>query len=293
MLRPDIRAAERKVAAASADIGLAEADRYPRLALNGSLGYSVEGGSGSGALSFGTWSFGPSLSLPIFDGGRRKAAVDVAKARYDETLAEFKARARNAIQEVEDALTRYAAAHERAENARVSAKQYQQFFKTVEIRYREGASNLLELEDARRSMLGRAANAAQRDEGAPPGVGGTQSRHRRRSAIRARSHGHGRCAGTCERRGASGVARPLSNHRVIHSSHESHSCSTKPTSLIVRNGHQSSTRSRSPPCWQCARRVSRTHKRRRRIQRKRRRNRKPHRRRRQPLPPRVSRRRPR
>lgn len=150
--RPDIRAAERKVAAASADIGLAEADRYPRLTLNGSLGYEVEG-TGGGALSFGTWSFGPSLSLPIFDGGRRKANVDIAKARYDEALAEFKAKARNAIQEVEDALTRYAAAHERAENARVSANQYQQFFKTVEIRYREGASNLLELEDARRSML--------------------------------------------------------------------------------------------------------------------------------------------
>ncbi len=150
--RPDIRAAERKVAAASADIGLAEADRYPRLTLNGSLGYEVEG-TGGGALSFGTWSFGPSLSLPIFDGGRRKANVDIAKARYDEALAEFKAKARNAIQEVEDALTRYAAAHERAENARVSANQNQQFFKTVEIRYREGASNLLELEDARRSML--------------------------------------------------------------------------------------------------------------------------------------------
>ena len=150
--RPDIRAAERKVAAASADIGLAEADRYPRLTLNGSLGYEVEG-TGGGALSFGTWSFGPSLSLPIFDGGRRKANVDIAKARYDEALAEFKAKARNAIQEVEDALTRYAAAHERAESARVSANQYQQFFKTVEIRYREGASNLLELEDARRSML--------------------------------------------------------------------------------------------------------------------------------------------
>ncbi len=150
--RPDIRAAERRVAAASADIGLAEADRYPRLTLNGSLGYEVEG-TGGGALSFGTGSFGPSLSLPIFDGGRRRAAVDIAQARYDEALAEFKDKARNAIQEIEDALTRYAAAHERAENARVSASQYQQFYKTVEVRYREGASNLLELEDARRSML--------------------------------------------------------------------------------------------------------------------------------------------
>lgn len=153
MQRPDIRAAERRLAAASADIGLAEADRYPRLAFNGSLGYSVTGTGGSGALSFGSWSFGPSLSLPIFDGGRRAAAVEIAKSRYEESLANFKSKARRAIQEVEDGLTRYAAADERAENVRVAASEYQKFFATVEERYREGASNLQELEDARRSML--------------------------------------------------------------------------------------------------------------------------------------------
>jgi NodT family efflux transporter outer membrane factor (OMF) lipoprotein len=152
--RPDVRAAERRLAAASADIGLAEADRYPRLALNGALGYSVTGSSGTGALSFGTWSFGPSLSLPIFDGGRRAAVVEMAKAKYEEALANYKAKARSAIQEVEDALTRYAAAHERAENARLAASQYQRFFAAVDERYREGANNLLELEDARRAMLG-------------------------------------------------------------------------------------------------------------------------------------------
>jgi len=150
--RPDIRSAERRLAAESANIGLAEADRYPRLTLNGALGYSASGSS-SGALSFGTWSFGPSLSLPIFDGGRRQAAVAIAKSKYEEALADFKAKTRSAIQEVEDALTRYAAAHERAENARLSASQYQSFFESVDIRYREGASNLLELEDARRAML--------------------------------------------------------------------------------------------------------------------------------------------
>ncbi len=151
--RPDIRAAERNLAAASADIGLAEADRYPRLALNGALGYTVSGTSGGGSLSFGNWSFGPSLSLPIFDGGRRAAVVEMAKSRYEEALAAFKAKTRSAIQEVEDALTRYAAAHERAENARVAASQYQRFFDAVDERYREGANNLLELEDARRAML--------------------------------------------------------------------------------------------------------------------------------------------
>jgi len=151
--RPDIRSAERNLAATSADIGLAEADRYPRISLSGNLGYSVAGTSGSGALSFGSWSFGPSLSLPIFDGGRRLAAVEMAKSRYDEAFADFKAKARSAIQEIEDSLTRYAAAHERAEDARNAASQYQQFFATVEARYSEGASNLLELEDARRAML--------------------------------------------------------------------------------------------------------------------------------------------
>ena len=151
--RPDIRSAERRLAAESADVGLAEANRYPRLTLNGALGYSSGGSSGGGALSFGSWSFGPSLSLPIFDAGRRKAEVEIAKSKYEEALADFKAKTRSAIQEVEDALTRYAAAHERAENARQSASQYQSFFDSVDIRYREGASNLLELEDARRAML--------------------------------------------------------------------------------------------------------------------------------------------
>lgn len=78
----------------AADIGLAEADRYPRLTLNGELGYTVNGTPGSGALSFGTWSFGPSLSLPIFDGGRRAASVRLAQSKYDEALADFKSRAR-------------------------------------------------------------------------------------------------------------------------------------------------------------------------------------------------------
>lgn len=154
MQRPDVRSAERSLAAASADIGLAEADRYPRITLNGDFGFTATNSSGrSGTVSFGSWSFGPSVSLPIFDGGRRKAAVELAKSRYDEALADYKARIRQAIQEMEDALTRYAAAHERAENARISGSEYQRFFESVEVRFREGASNLLELEDARRSML--------------------------------------------------------------------------------------------------------------------------------------------
>lgn len=151
--RPDLRVAERRLAAASADIGLAEADRYPRLTLNGAFAYAFSATEGRGVLSLGTWSFGPSLSLPVFDAGRRAASVEIARARYDEAQAGFRSATRLAVQEIEDALTRYAAANERAESAEASARLYRQFFNVIEMRYREGASNLLELEDARRAML--------------------------------------------------------------------------------------------------------------------------------------------
>lgn len=151
--RPDLQAAERTLAAASADIGLAEADRYLRFSLSGDLSYTTAASKGNGLLSFGTLSFGPTISLPLFDGGKRKAAVSLSKARYEEALAQYKDKVRKAVQEIEDGLTRYAAAHERAENAYLSATQYERYFDSVEVRFREGASNLLELEDARRAML--------------------------------------------------------------------------------------------------------------------------------------------
>lgn len=81
--RPDVYAAEREVAAASADVGNAQAQRYPRLTLSGSVGRGWVR-TGDTSVSSNTWSIGPvALSLPIFDAGRRAAQVDAARARYD------------------------------------------------------------------------------------------------------------------------------------------------------------------------------------------------------------------
>jgi outer membrane protein, multidrug efflux system len=150
--RPDIAAAERELAAANADIGVAEAARYPRFSLIGSIGAiasRIAGMSSEGS----TWSFGPALDLPLFDAGRRAANADAARARYAEALAVYKSKVRHAISEVEQALTLLASAQARETDTQAAAKGYEAFLKASDARHRAGAGSLLELEDARRTLL--------------------------------------------------------------------------------------------------------------------------------------------
>ncbi len=152
MQRPDIAMLERELVAASADVGVAEADRYPRLQLLGSIGFSqfrAFGLSDGAAL----WSFGPGLSIPLFDGGRRKAVAEAARARFDEAVAGFRDRTLLAVQEVEQALVRIASAQARQEDTARALAEYQTWQKAATTRYETGAGSLLELEDARRSLL--------------------------------------------------------------------------------------------------------------------------------------------
>ncbi|RYF41431.1 MAG: efflux transporter outer membrane subunit, partial [Comamonadaceae bacterium] len=88
--RPDVYNAEREVAAASAEVGSAQADRYPRLALTGNITGGRSRAAGA-SESFDTWSIGPlQLTLPIFDGGVRAANVVAAQARYDNAAAQYR-----------------------------------------------------------------------------------------------------------------------------------------------------------------------------------------------------------
>jgi NodT family efflux transporter outer membrane factor (OMF) lipoprotein len=151
--RPDLYAAEREVAAASADLGSAQAQRYPRLMLNGSIGalnYSSQGNS----TDLNTWSIGPvSLSLPLFDGGRRVANVAAARARYTEAAALYQARARQAVREVEDALLSLAGTGAQQVDANAAVSGYVASFNATQARYQAGSASLPELEDARRITL--------------------------------------------------------------------------------------------------------------------------------------------
>ncbi len=151
--RPDVYRAELEVAAASADVGSARAQRFPRLTLSGSIAAGVvrTGGVNTDAQ---TWSIGPlAITLPIFDGGRRAANVDATQARYEEAAALYAARVRQAVREVEDALVNLESARLRGEDARVAAEGYRASFTATEARWRSGIASLVELEDARRTLL--------------------------------------------------------------------------------------------------------------------------------------------
>lgn len=151
--RPDLFQAERSVAAAAADIGAAQADRYPRLTLGGSVAAGGVRMSGS-ETNAQTWSLGPlSLTLPIFDAGRRVAHVEAAQARYEEAVSHYQAQTRRAVQEVEQALLALEAARGRSADARAAAEGYRASFEATETRHRNGLASLVELEDARRNLL--------------------------------------------------------------------------------------------------------------------------------------------
>ena len=150
--RPDLAAAERELAALTAEIGAAEADRYPRISLSGSVGYSVSRLAAVTGDST-TWGFGPSLTVPLFDAGRRVANVDLAKARYAESLAGYKAVAIRAVREVEEALTQLQSAQRRASDVQASLAGYQAFEKAAQARLSAGAGSVLELQEARRAVL--------------------------------------------------------------------------------------------------------------------------------------------
>ncbi|MDB0527230.1 efflux transporter outer membrane subunit [Ralstonia solanacearum] len=145
--RPDLASAERALAAAYASIAKARADRFPRLSLSGSIAVSAT----SLVAPMSNWSFGPSLSLPLFDAGQRKAAVDSAQASYDAQLATYRSAVRTAVKEVEQALVDLDGAARRSDDARQAAEQYRRYVGAIETNWRAGLDTLLTLEEARRS----------------------------------------------------------------------------------------------------------------------------------------------
>lgn len=152
--RPDIYAAARDVVAASAESIQAQALRWPRVTLSGNIGstrIAEEGGvSSNGTL----WSVGPvAVTLPLFDGGTRRANAEAAKVRYEVASVVYAERLRNAIREVETALVTLQSTATRSDDARRALDGFERSYLAVESRYRVGSASLFELEDARRSKV--------------------------------------------------------------------------------------------------------------------------------------------
>jgi NodT family efflux transporter outer membrane factor (OMF) lipoprotein len=147
--RPDILSAERELASASALIGVAEAARWPSLTLSGSVTLTAT----RGAATTAPWSFGPALTLPIFDGGNIRAGIKSAKADYDSAYATYKQTVRDAVKEVEQALVRLDSVAQRETEEQKSAQGYSAYLTAVEQNWRTGGASLLDLETARRSAI--------------------------------------------------------------------------------------------------------------------------------------------
>ncbi len=151
--RPDVDAARAAVEAAAADADLTRRDEKPRLSLGGSIGRSVTRGGGFDAEG-GVWSLGPlTLSLPLFDGGRRRAASAGAEAAYDEALAQLQGTLRQALREVETALVALDASAAREPALQAAAEGFEAARRATEARQRGGLASLLDLETARRNAL--------------------------------------------------------------------------------------------------------------------------------------------
>ena len=151
--RPDVFQAEREVAASSSDVTSIDALRMPRLSLLGSIGatqISAGGFTSEGA----TWSIGPiAVTLPLYDGGVRAANVQAAQARYEAAVVQYRSKARQAVAEVEIALLNLQSTASRRGDSEAAAQGYRASFNATQARYKSGLASLVELEDARRTLL--------------------------------------------------------------------------------------------------------------------------------------------
>jgi outer membrane protein, multidrug efflux system len=119
--RPDIAAAERRVAAANADIGVARAAYYPTFDLNSLFGVQAAMPNRLFTAPAEAWSFGPSALLNLFDGGKRDALNDKARAAFDEAVAQYRQTVLDAYGEVEDNLASLRLLAREAETQQASA----------------------------------------------------------------------------------------------------------------------------------------------------------------------------
>lgn len=159
--RPDLAAAERDVAEASAKIGVEQAKRFPKLSLSGNITPTLQNINGAAFVLAQTWAIGPTLSLPLFDAGRRAADVESAKAQYQAAESKFRNKVRTAVKEVEDALVRLNSTKQRLPEAQKAVTGYRSHFLAVQQLFQIGLGNLLDVETSRRNLL--TAEVAQKE----------------------------------------------------------------------------------------------------------------------------------
>lgn len=151
--RPDIRAAEADLHAATADIGVAVADFYPSVKLNGTVALNALDAAKLWRGSSLQYQFGPTVSLPIFEGGRLKSTLELREARQQETAIAWRKSVLNAWREVVDALNAYDAERRRGVELAAQVDHARQALAISRTRYEGGVADFIRVLDAQRTML--------------------------------------------------------------------------------------------------------------------------------------------
>jgi outer membrane protein, multidrug efflux system len=150
--RPDIRQAERQLAGATAQIGVAIADLFPRLGISGTIGLEATKFPDLGDWNSHTFGFGPWFRWPIFEGGRIRSNIQVQDARQEQALAQYERVVLNAVREVEDALVACTTEKTRCRALAEAVESSRQAVDLAQLSYEEGATDLLAVLDAQRIL---------------------------------------------------------------------------------------------------------------------------------------------
>lgn len=151
--RPDVRAAERRLAAATAGIGVAKGDLFPKITFTGNVSLQARNFKDLLSDSGESWNFGPRISWAAFDLPRVFAQVDAAEEATKEALATYQQAVLTALQDVEGALARFSASRERRDLLAKSVEQSQKATEIAKIQYENGLIDLLPVLDAQRSVF--------------------------------------------------------------------------------------------------------------------------------------------
>jgi NodT family efflux transporter outer membrane factor (OMF) lipoprotein len=149
--RPDVRRAERELAAATARIGVAVAERYPRFSLSGAFGLESVSSSDFTEAASRAWSIGPALRWPVFAGGRILADIEVQEARAEQSLSAYEQALLIALEDVENAFVRTLREWNQRRSLEEAAAASRKSVELVDDAYTKGLSSFLDVLDAQRS----------------------------------------------------------------------------------------------------------------------------------------------
>ena len=155
--RPDIRRAQAQLHAATAAIGIAEADFYPRITLSGNMGFQALQLSDLGSWGSRSFAFGPGLSVPLFEGGRLKGALQLQEGRQQEAGIGFQKTVLRAWHEVDDALVAYQANQRRRDSLLQAVAHNQRALDSVHQQYTQGTVDFLNVLTVQNALLANQA----------------------------------------------------------------------------------------------------------------------------------------